>query len=535
MPAAAIHSSSSGHRRNGRALAGLLLAAVLAHALALAGVRYLRGEVTDYAFQSPDAAEYVALARGLARHGQYVQYDADDRPLAGPDTWRTPGYPLFLALIVRLAGDSPLALLLAQQIVAIATIPLLWLVLRRVTRPSWAFIAALAWCFDPFRLYYGLWLMSETLFTCVLLLACWVWVTMKGSGLRVQGSGFGVQDPGKVAAPASAIRNPKSTIRNSLVLGVLSGLLVLIRPIAAPLPLLAVIGVAVVARRRPPDTAAAIRNPQSTIRNPQSAIRNHILPCLACLLGIALTLGPWLARNRTLTGHVALSSQSGASLAYHKVVDVVLWSEGRPEYRFDPAATAEIRERIDLRLRHEWPEVHSPVSANQLKTLTWQNLNFGKPIGVDPFEASSMLWSIGLDMLAGRLWPMLKCFTVQGAFMLIFPLGLVLWPPASAGSAPFSMLFGSQGGLAARILPPAIGAAYALLTLWILLRLVIAVVRRRWPVGFFAFWPALLMFAFSLPSEDPRFRLPLMPLLLILAVAHGSFAFPGISRSNPPS
>jgi hypothetical protein len=156
-------------------------------------------------------------------------------------------------------------------------------------------------------------------------------------------------------------------------------------------------------------------------------------------------------------------------------------------------------------------------------------------VDVDPFKASSMLWSIGLDMLAGRLWPMIECFSVQGVFMLIFPLGLVIWPPAGTGSAPLSMLFGSQAGVVARLLPPAIGVAYALLTLWVLIRLVIAVVRRRWPCGFFTFWPAIIMFAFSLPSEDPRFRLPLVPLLWILAVAGDHFAFPASSRSNPES
>ena len=508
-------------RREWRTPALLLIAAFIAHGLAMAGVRHQRGQVTAYAFQSPDAAEYVALARGLAWQGQYVQLDAESHRLAGPDVWRTPGYPLFLAVAIKLAGESSLALLFAQQIVAIATVPLLWLVLRPLTRPAWACIAALAWCFDPFRLYYSLWLMSETLFTFVLLAACWAWIATKGSGFRAQGegSGFRVQGSARGAGSPSSIRNPQSAIRNgpAFLLGLLSGLLVLIRPIAAPLPLLALIGV----------TVAAF-----SIRNPQSTIRNCLLPAFACLLGLALTLGPWLARNRVLSGHFAISCQSGASFAYHKVVDVVLWSEGRPEYRFDPTATAEVRERIDARLRREWPQARSPATPEELKTLTWQNLNFGKPVAVDPFTASSVLWSIGLDTLKSHPGAMVKCFAVQGAFMLIFPLGLVLWPPAGTGSAPFSMLLGGGAGMLARALPPVIGAAYGALALFVLLRLIIAVWRRRWPAGFFTLWPMLLMFAFSLPSEDPRFRLPLVPLLWILAVASHGFALPAASRSN---
>ena len=81
----------------------------------------------------------------------------------------------------------------------------------------------------------------------------------------------------------------------------------------------------------------------------------------------------------------------------------------------------------------------------------------------------------------------------------------------SRRSAPLSMLLGGRGVLAAKVVPALIG--------WIVVRLIAAAVRRRWPAGFFAFWPALAMFAFSLPSEDPRFRLPLIPLFWILAVA----------------
>jgi len=566
MPEPPRHPALPGRWSDRRTLAFLVLAAVAAHGLALAGIRHQRGQVTAYAFQSPDGAEYVALARGLAWQGKYLQLDPAGRPLTGPDTWRTPGYPLFLAGVIRLWGESPLILLLVQQLVAAATVPLLWLILRRVcagapcatgthaapvcataasavpnaapvsllpsvrrffTPHRLALFASLAWCFDPFRLYYSFWLMSETLFTFVLLIACWVWVR-RGSrpGIQREDSGFGVQGSGEDArsegrAPfpplarggqggvlegnessvRRSIRNPQSEIRNTtaFALGLLAGFLVLIRPIALPLPALALAGIAIADR--------------------QTTWRKWLTLNLACLLGIALTLGPWLLRNRIVAGHFALSQQSGASLAYHKVVDVVLWSEGRPEYRFDPAVTAEVRERIDTRLRHEWPDVHGPATAEQLKTLTWRNLNFGKPVAVDPFEASKMLWSIGLDMLTGRLWPTVKCFAVQGLFMLVFPLGLVLWPPAGAGSAPLSMLSGAAGGLAAKAISALIGLAYAALTLWVLIRLAIAVIHRHWPAGVFVFWPALAMFAFSLPSEDPRFRLPIIPLLWILAVA----------------
>ncbi|MEP0841476.1 MAG: glycosyltransferase family 39 protein, partial [Phycisphaerae bacterium] len=406
----------------------LTLAAVFAQAAALAVVHRQRGSVTAYCFQSPDAGEYVALARGLAWTGRYVQISSAGQPLSGPDTWRTPGYPLFLAVVMRIVGDRPAGLLLAQQLLAVAAVPLLWLILRRVTAPRWAFLAALAFCFDPFRLYYALWLMSETLFTAVLILACLLWLRFRRPCAAVP-----AQDRlGPHEAEGSKNQDPRFPIAAPFLLGFLSAALVLIRPIALPLPILVVVGmilVSLIPRRRnqPPGP------------DPPSAIR-RVGPAVACLLGVAVTLWPWLLRNHRLTGHVALSQQSGASLAYHKVLDVILWSEGRARDRFDPAVAAEVRSRIDRRLREAWRRRVGPLTAEQEASLDWHALNFGGRLadGLDPFVASRLLWSIGLETLADHPWAAMKCLTVQGLLMLIFPLGLVLWSPAGAGAAPLS-------------------------------------------------------------------------------------------------
>jgi hypothetical protein len=196
----------------------------------------------------------------------------------------------------------------------------------------------------------------------------------------------------------------------------------------------------------------------------------------------------------------------------------MLWSQGNPQYRFDPTIAAEMRDQIDAQLQAKWQEQFGHLTPEEKDSLTWRKLNFGKPLahGVDPMAASNILWSIGTDFLKSHPADMFKCFAVQGSLMLIFPLGLVLWPPASSGSASFSMLMGNQGPRAA-LVSTVIGSAYAILALWIIANLIMAVARRRFPAGYFAFWPAAAMFIFSLPFEDPRFRLPLIPLFLILA------------------
>lgn len=513
-----------------RMVLALTLAGVLAHAAAMTAIQFRRGDATAYAFQSPDAGEYVALARGLAWHRQYAQYDRENRALTGPDTWRTPGYPLFLAAVIRLVGDGTLQLLLAQQLVAVSSIPLLWLLLRRLAKPRWAILAALAWCFDPFRLYYAQWLLSETLFTTVLIVTCLCWLAC-----RDRMSPQGTVSVSGLSFRWSLARSLISSRWAPLALGIFAGSLVLIRPIALPLPILALLGVILA-------TASGRRHgsPPSAISRSKAALAAAML----CLAGTAIPLVPWLVRIHALTGHVAISQQSGASLAYHKVVDVILWSQGRAPDRFDESVTGEIRREIDDELRHRWLDTVGPLTPAELESLSWKNLNYGKPLAgsVDPFIASRLLWAIGRDRLAERPAALFRCFTAQGVMMLIFPLGLVIWPPTGSGAAPLATLLGE--GPAAQVVSVLIGGAYAALIGFALARLTLVVVVRLATRisrlrsagtapkndrsragrpglnGSFAVWPALAMWILSLPFEDPRFRLPLVPLFWILAVSN---------------
>jgi hypothetical protein len=572
-------------------LVALCILAVLAQGTAILAIAVLRGTPTAYAFQSPDAGEYVALARGLAWQGRYIQLDLVGEPLTGHDTWRTPGYPLFLAAVIKLTNDRPLTLLIAQQLLAAASVPLLWLTLRPLARPHWALLAAVAWCFDPFRLYYSLWLMAETLFTLGLILACWLWLRMTSppqsvrailttnkrlsdsneSGLPRNASDVPLNESSvpvnESGLPSNEIpdHRPARLSRHvalALGLGLLTGTLVLIRPIGLPLPILAAAGL-LMTRRRP---AGGGSEPVSLPRHPRGDLKSDSLPrysggdaeyfslprysgggpgwglerhrlslrivlALTCLTGSALTIAPWLLRNQSLTGHLALTHQTGASFAYHKVADVILRSQGRADERFSPDALEEIRDELDRRLREKWEQQFGLLTPAQRDSLTWRKLNYGHPVAVDPFVASSLLWSVGLEALADRKLALVQTFTIQGVNMLIFPLGLVLDPPAGTGSTPMSTLLAGRGPLVSTLAPAIIGLAYAALALAVLLRLVTAARRRRLPAASFAFWPAIAMLVLSLPFEDPRFRLPLIPLFWILAVWHR----PPASESVPPA
>ena len=452
----------------------LTLLAVLAQGVAIAAIAARRGSPAAYAYQSPDSAEYVAFARGLARQGRYLPIDATGRLLPYANTWRTPGYPAFLAIVVRLFGDDALTLLLAQQLLAAATVPLAYVLIRRFAAGRWAVLASAVWALDPFRLYYSQWLMAETLFIFVLLIAACAWVHTDRS---------------------------QWTYRRSVLLGVVTGIAVLVRPIGLVVPPLAWLGVWLTARHRSPSRARS----------------GGICLALACAAGTSAVVGPYLVRNRIVAGHFALTPQTGPSFAYHKVVDVVLCSQGQSRYRFDTQTLDEVRAQIDCRLQTQWEREYGPLTPAQREALTFAKLNFGEAESVDPFAASSLLWSVGLELLADRPWALVQCFVAQGVKMLIFPLGLVLFPPDGEGAAPLSTLLG-PGSTAAGAVAAALGLYYTALILAVCARLIAAARRRHWPGHFFVIGPMLTLFVLTLPFEDPRFRLPLVPFLLLLAV-----------------
>jgi hypothetical protein len=236
-------------------------------------------------------------------------------------------------------------------------------------------------------------------------------------------------------------------------------------------------------------------------------------------MGSLVIIGPWMLRNRLAAGHWSISHQSGASFAYHKVADVVLWSQGRSRYRFDPEVHNEIRSEIDQHLQEKWEQHFGPLTEIERDNLTWKKLNYNLATDIDQFVASKLLWSVGMDMLIDRKWALVECFAAQGITMLIFPLGLLLSPPAGAGTAPLSMLLGSSESLISMIVPVCIGAGYALLALIVLGQLIYTCIRRHVPASFFVFWPAATLFVLALPFEDPRFRLPLIPLMWLMAVS----------------
>src|SRR3972149_5216980 len=102
-------------------------AGLIVHGTVLLAVYWKTGTIDGYALRSLDCVEYHVIARNLAEHGAFSQ---SETPPFVPDTWRTLGYPLFLAAIMLVVGKSPVALVLVQQVLAVVNVLLVFHVAR---------------------------------------------------------------------------------------------------------------------------------------------------------------------------------------------------------------------------------------------------------------------------------------------------------------------------------------------------------------------------------------------------------------------
>jgi len=135
------------------AAAGVRLA-ILAFALARTGTS---------ALFNGDTSSYLVSGRNLLLHGCFI--DASGLP----EIFRTPGYPLFLALF-NLAG--PVAAALAQVVLSVFSVILVWrLALAVFADDRTALVAAWIFAFEPLSTTYSVILLSDTLFLTLLLLS----------------------------------------------------------------------------------------------------------------------------------------------------------------------------------------------------------------------------------------------------------------------------------------------------------------------------------------------------------------------------
>lgn len=213
-----------------------------------------------------DAVDYDRLARLLA-HGRGFG-PALLSPSGGPTAFRAPLYPMFLAPIYRLTGNSIAAARIAEAILGTVTVGLIGWLGNRLFGPRVGVIAAWLAALYPPLVLSSVSLLTESVFV-----------------------------PLELAAIATALVAQEQASpwnRWTLATGVGAGLAILARPNGAVI----VIPLAILASRRRRTTPATTRRPSWR----RTAAISAVVPGVAVLV-----LAPWLIRNQ---------------LAFHRFVPV---------------------------------------------------------------------------------------------------------------------------------------------------------------------------------------------------------------------
>jgi 4-amino-4-deoxy-L-arabinose transferase-like glycosyltransferase len=222
----------------------------------------------------PDSREYLLLAENPAAGYGGQGGERFDQGLRRP-----PGYPVFLAAMGARPGHGVVGVLAVQVFLGVACIAVLYAIVHRVFGARTAAWASSLGAVEPLSILYANYVLSETLFMFLLLVAAAFWIR----GLYTSG----------LATAAAA--------------GLMLGLSCLVRPVAQFLPLVLML-------------AGWFLLPASW--------RRRSLFSLIFLAGVAIPLAPWVVRNRVLAGTWIVSTTEGENLLHHRAAGAIAEAEG---------------------------------------------------------------------------------------------------------------------------------------------------------------------------------------------------------------
>jgi hypothetical protein len=473
--------------------------AILLLAMLLRG-GYLVRTPRGMQFEHVDAQGYHWLAINLLERGVFSM---NTEPPYRADNVRAPLYPILVAGWYAIDGPKPEVVVMAQVLVDVLTVAVLYQLGRLVGLPSGApkpesaragapegrgvrkdrvgLIAALLYTLNPSSFRFANELLTEILFGLLLTAAVWMF--------------------------ARHIRRGK--VADALWCGVLFGLAILCKPNLQflPLALLALLAHGLGEMHR------------------GSAQRGWWQGLVAALGAIVILLSPWVVRNRVVFGEWFYTRTFDDNLAHVSAVSTLAHSRGEAVAPWSPRWEELYDEVIVLTaLRYGWENVEdAQISARQrdvrLQQLTEVAGEIVREHPVDFVLAHTKAW----------LWSFVP---QEHKFWTVWLTGEP-WPVAThAGDAFGRALQAAVGGRpaeGARILveerllalPP------LALALWLFWAVLYAVAAALFVVGALRLRPRLLALFLVVtvfyvtfvpgPISQIRFRLPVVPLILLLA------------------
>ena len=143
-----------------------------------------------------DSAAYLQLARSVADRGFFGRgADAARLSPENPgdvETFRTPGYPFLLALLLRLHAAIIPTVLSLQIVLDAVAVALVFLIGCEFMPPRWAFAAGVLQIFDVARVVYSNMVMSDVAFTFLLSAAVWLVVSADVEHAKGRGALAGI-------------------------------------------------------------------------------------------------------------------------------------------------------------------------------------------------------------------------------------------------------------------------------------------------------------------------------------------------------
>jgi len=151
----------------------ILFAAILLRAFFFAAILHNFGDRGFYPRNSDDTEQYLQLAKNLVK---YNVFSMSDSPPFENQSFRTPGYPVFISFFYKII-PAVWFVIIFQNLIALAIVLLIYgLAILLFQRKIIALLASLIYAIEPAVIYWNNQLLSETLFTFLILFCVFIFI-----------------------------------------------------------------------------------------------------------------------------------------------------------------------------------------------------------------------------------------------------------------------------------------------------------------------------------------------------------------------
>lgn len=267
---------------------------------------------------TPDSNVYLLLAHNMVTYGVY---SFDKAPPITPSVWFPPLYPMFLAL-ANWIGASVLTVAIVQAVIGAISAVLLFVLAKRAVSDNWAALIAFFYAVHPGAINSARSILTETLFTFLLLATACVLV----------------------------VALTRNRFLLTAVSGVLMALAILCRSVVELLPIAF--------------TAVTLIAPKLVLR------MRHVVVLIVCVLAV---IAPWSIRSSVVAGRFIPVQDSGSFATLFYVATRLDWDQA-DEATLWPRQSLEVdRLREEALAQGETAARHMP-SSHLLFRQGWRNI-----------------------------------------------------------------------------------------------------------------------------------------------------------------